>query len=57
MNSSSVAGSVLLVLGTAALVLAVLRAVTHTWTYGVHEVWVLPAAGLSLVLLGRLMLS
>jgi hypothetical protein len=57
MNASLIAGTLLLVLGSATLIFGVFRAVTNTWTFGGYEVWVLPATGLALVLLGRLMLA
>lgn len=53
MDVSLLAGSVLLMLGTAAFILSILRAVTHVWTFGAYEIWVLPVAGVAFVVLGR----
>lgn len=52
MNLSLLAGSVLLFLGTTAMLTAIFRAMTHTWTYGLYEFWVLPTLSLVLILLG-----
>ncbi|HEX6247350.1 MAG TPA: hypothetical protein VFZ64_05715 [Nocardioidaceae bacterium] len=46
-------GIVLMLLGIAFIVVAVIRALRHKWTLGVYEVWVLPVAGMGLILLGR----
>jgi hypothetical protein len=52
-NSGFALGMLLLVLGMALVVFAVFRAMGHSWTLGIHELWVLPTAGLGLILLGR----
>jgi hypothetical protein len=46
-------GVVFLFLGMACVVVAVFRALGRVWTLGVYELWVLPTAGLGLLLLGR----
>lgn len=56
MNLSLLLGSALLVLGTVAIVAAIARAMTRTWTYGTYELWVLPVAGAVLILLGQAIL-
>lgn len=53
MNASVVVGSVLVLLGAATIVVAVLRTLTHAWTFGAYEIWVLPLVGAGLLLLGR----
>ncbi|WP_110241297.1 hypothetical protein [Nocardioides gilvus] len=57
MNILLVAGSLLVGLGCFSLLTAVFRDMTHRWTFGVYEVWVLPLTGLALLLLGGLLLS
>lgn len=52
-NSALALGIVLMILGIALVITAVFRALGHNWSLGVHELWVIPTAGLSLVLLGR----
>ena len=46
-------GLVLMFLGMACIVVAVFRALGRVWTLGLYELWVLPTAGLGLILLGR----
>jgi hypothetical protein len=46
-------GLVLMFLGMACIVVAVFRALGRMWTLGLYELWVLPTAGLCLILLGR----
>jgi hypothetical protein len=46
-------GIILMLLGMACFVMAVFRALGRVWTLGVYELWVLPTAGLGLILLGR----
>ncbi len=46
-------GIVLMLTGVALVTVAVFRALGHTWTLGLYEMWVLPTAGLGLILLGR----
>lgn len=50
-------GVFLLLLGIALIVVAVFRALGHAWSLGAYELWVLPAAGVGLVLLGRWMIQ
>ena len=50
-------GMLLLLLGIAFIVVAVFRALGHVWSLGVYELWVLPAAGVGLILLGRWMIQ
>lgn len=52
-NSALVLGIVLMVVGVALVTVAVFRALGHAWTLGLYEMWVLPAAGIGLILLGR----
>jgi hypothetical protein len=47
----------MMLLGTVALVAFALRSMSHTWTFGAYELWVLPLGGLTLLLLGRLMIG
>lgn len=55
MESSSLVllGIVLMVLGIGFVVAAVFRSLGHTWNLGLYELWILPTAGLGLILLGR----
>ena len=46
-------GIALMLLGIALIIVAVFRALGHRWTLGGYEVWVLPVAGIGLILLGR----
>lgn len=48
-----VLGIVLMVIGIALVVVAVFRSLGHRWTLGLYELWVIPAAGLAFILLGR----
>lgn len=50
-------GILLMMTGTALLVVAVFRALGHRWSLGLYEVWALPVAGIGLILLGRWLLS
>jgi hypothetical protein len=50
---SLVLGSLLMLLGVALIVAAVFRSLDHRWGLGAHELWLLPAVGLGLALLGR----
>ncbi len=52
-SSALVLGIVLMLTGVALVIIAVFRALGHTWTLGLYEMWVLPTAGLGLILLGR----
>ena len=52
-NSALVLGIVLMVVGVVLVTVAVFRALGHNWALGIHELWVLPTAGLGLILLGR----
>jgi hypothetical protein len=52
-TSALVLGIVFMGLGVCLVVVAVFRALGHTWTLGLHELWALPTAGLGLILLGR----
>lgn len=42
----------LMVAGMVLMIISVFRALAHTWTHGLYEVWVFPAAGGGLILLG-----
>lgn len=48
-----VLGIVLMLTGVVLVTVAVFRALGHAWTLGLYEMWVLPAAGIALILLGR----
>lgn len=52
-NSALVLGIVLMVVGVVLVTVAVFRALGHAWTLGLYEMWVLPVAGIGLILLGR----
>jgi hypothetical protein len=53
MDIQLVAGAALMVLGVAVFIIAVFRALNHRWTFGVHELWLLPLTGIGLMLGGR----
>lgn len=57
MNTSTLLGSICLLLGTSALIAGVFRAMGHSWFWGVHELYLLPLAGLCLVLVGQMLLK
>jgi len=52
-NTTLVAGIVLMILGVALIITAVFRSLNHRWGFGLYELWLLPAVGLALLLLGR----
>lgn len=52
-NSALVLGIVLMLTGVALVTVAVFRALGHAWTFGLYDMWVLPTAGLGMILLGR----
>jgi len=52
-NADLLLGIVLMVTGVALLTVAVFRALGHNWGLGVYEIWVIPTAGVGLILLGR----
>lgn len=52
-NTQLLLGIVLMVLGVTLAITAVFRSLNHQWTWGVHELWLLPLLGVTLVLLGR----
>jgi len=52
-NTTLVAGIVLMILGVALVITAVFRSLNHRWGFGLYELWLLPAVGLALLLLGR----
>ncbi|HEU4515463.1 MAG TPA: hypothetical protein VFR87_20315 [Nocardioidaceae bacterium] len=56
-NSALVLGVVLMLTGVALVTVAVFRALGHAWTLGLYEMWVLPTAGLGLILLGRWLIA
>lgn len=56
MNTSLLLGSLVMALGAVTLVAFAFRAMSHTWTFGAYELWVLPVVGVTLVVLGRLMI-
>ena len=52
-NWGLVLGTLLMLLGTAVLVVAVFRTLGRTWAFGWYELWVLPVVGAALILVGR----
>lgn len=52
-NTTLIAGIVLMILGVALIITAVFHALNHSWGFGLYELWLLPAVGLTLILLGR----
>lgn len=52
-NTILALGVLLMILGIALIITAVFRSLNHRWGYGLYELWLLPAVGLALVLLGR----
>ena len=52
-NTTFAIGIALMMLGIALIITAVFRSLNHRWGYGLYELWLLPAVGLALVLLGR----
>lgn len=52
-NTQLVLGIALMVLGVALVITAVFRSLNHQWTFGVHELWLLPIIGVASVLVGR----
>lgn len=53
MNTSILLGAVCLLLGLSALTGSVIRSMSHNWSWGVHELYLLPLVGLGLVLVGQ----
>lgn len=51
-NAVLVLGSALMVLGVGLFLTAIFRALGHTWTHGVHEIWLFPVAGVCVFLVG-----
>lgn len=54
---SPVLGFALMLAGVSLVIVAVFRALGHSWTLGTYETWVLPAAGIGLILLGRWLIA
>lgn len=52
-NTTLVAGIVLMILGVALVITAVFRSLNHMSGFGLYELWLLPAVGVALMLLGR----
>ena len=52
-NTQLLFGIVLMILGVALAITAVFRSLNHQWTWGVHELWLLPLVGVALLLVGR----
>jgi hypothetical protein len=57
MNTTILLGSACLAAGTAALVAGAFRAMGDSWFWGAHELYLLPLAGLCLVLVGRILIT
>lgn len=53
MNIDLVLALTLMLVGTLLITAAVFRALGHTWTLGVYDIWVLPVTGILLILVGR----
>ena len=56
-NTQLILGTILMILGVALAITAVFRSLNHQWTWGVHELWLLPLVGVALLLLGRWMVQ
>lgn len=56
-NTQPLVGIVLMILGVALAFAAVVRSLSHQWTWGVHELWLLPLIGVGFVLAGRWLLQ
>lgn len=52
-NAQLLLGIALMILGVALFITAVFRWLNHRWTWGVHELWLLPLIGVALMLVGR----
>lgn len=52
-NIQFLLGITLMVLGVVLVIAAVFRSLNHRWTLGIHELWLLPIAGVALMLAGR----
>lgn len=52
-----VLGFIFMLAGVALVIVAVFRALGHAWTLGAYETWVLPTAGIGLILLGRWLIA
>ena len=46
-------GAVLMIVGVSLVIVAVFRALGHSWGLGWYELWLLPTSGVALLLLGR----
>lgn len=57
MNTAALLVGIALVgIGIIAVLAGVFRALGHTWTFGVYDVWLVPVAGILLVLVGTWLL-
>jgi hypothetical protein len=56
-NAQLVLGAVLMVLGAAVFIVGVFRAMDHRWTFGVHELWLIPLSAIALMLTGSFLIS
>lgn len=52
-NGRLALGIILMVVGVALVIVAVFRALGQNWSLGKYEMWLLPFAGVGLILLGR----
>ena len=56
-NAQLVLGAALMVLGAAVFIVGVFRAMDHRWTFGVHELWLIPLSAIALMLIGSFLIS
>jgi hypothetical protein len=56
-TTNLVLGALLMVTGTAIFIFGIFRAMSHTWSFGLYELWIFPVVGFGLVLLGRWMIT
>lgn len=52
-TASLVLGTLLMLTGTLVFIFGIFRAMSHTWSFGLYELWIFPVVGIALVLLGR----
>lgn len=55
--AASVVGAALIGIGILLVLVGVFRALGHRWTFGAYDLWLVPVAGILLVLAGRWLIS